>query len=260
MDPLPTSGAAWPAWQGRVASLEDLAACVAALGVLPLQAPAPWPALAAALAPGVTLTAAWAWAGTLVDRREVFSGRVLPGLAAGCLATLPVFSLAFARGPGSDPLVAYSRGAFGITGKAVVDLLRTRGPLTLQQIRLGLGQHKRFLIHDTPQVMDTLERALVVVAVGPEYRAAAAPAAPTPRPRSRFNPPPSPDLALRAWDLTLRWAPPAALAAADRLREERGQARALLRTHLLLLHAQASAADLDTLLGEDSDDDPATPR
>ena len=260
----------WDAWRGQVASAEDLAACVGALGVLPLAAPAPWPALAGALAPGVTLPAAWAWAGVLVDRREIFSGRVLPGLASGCLAALPVFVEALAREPGSDPGRAYAANRFGITAKAVVDLLRVRGPLTLQQIRLGLGQHKRFLIHDTPQAMAELERALVVLAVGPDYVAGVRPErGPAPPGQAagvgrgdfdprRYIPAPNPAIDLRAWELTIRWAPPALLAAADRLREQPGEARAHLRARLAALNPHAAAPDIDTLLGEDIPHEPAT--
>jgi hypothetical protein len=246
---------AWIEWRERVASPDDLAACVEALGLLPLRAEAPWPALWQLLAPGTTTTTAWAWVGTLIARRQIFAGRVLPGLESVCLTSLPVFALAFARGPGSDPLAGYSAGQFGITGKAVVELLLARGPLTMQQIRLGLGQHKRFLIHDTPQVMAELERALTVIAGGPELAAAWRPgagAARAPaRARSRFNPPPSKDLDLRVWELTMRWAPPAALAAADRLREHPPQAREGLRARLLALNPGATGAELDALLGED---------
>lgn len=246
---------AWTEWRERVASPDDLAACVEALGLLPLRAEAPWPALWQMLAPGTTTTTAWAWVGTLIARRQIFAGRVLPGLESVCLTSLPVFALAFAREPGSDPLAGYSAGLFGITGKAVVELLLARGPLTMQQIRLGLGQHKRFLIHDTPQVMAELERALTVIAGGPELAAAWRPgagAARAPaRPRSRFNPPPSKDLDLRVWELTMRWAPPAALAAADRLREHPPQAREGLRARMRALHPGVTGAELDALLGED---------
>jgi hypothetical protein len=204
-----------------------------------------------------------------VDRREIFSGRVLPGLASGCLAALPVFVEALAREPGSDPGRAYAANRFGITAKAVVDLLRVRGPLTLQQIRLGLGQHNRFLIHETPQAMAELERALVVLAVGPDYVAArperqqTAPAQPSGARRSDFDPrryipAPNPALDLRAWELTIRWAPPALLAAADRLREQPGEARAHLRARLAALNPHAAAPDIDTLLGEDIPHEPAT--
>src|SRR5438045_7142916 len=89
----------WAEWQGCVATADDLAACVEALGLLPLAAPGLWPALPGALAPGVTLPTAWAWAGALVDQRAIFAGRVLPGLDAVCLAALPVFVEAFAREP-----------------------------------------------------------------------------------------------------------------------------------------------------------------
>ncbi len=249
-------------WYGRVASRDDLAACMASLGLLPLQAPPPWPSLPAMLAPGVSLTAAWAWAGTLVDEQALYSGRLLRGLPTGCLGTLPLFALACARGPGADPGLAYARGAYGITAKAVVELLLRRGPLTVQQIRLGLGQHKRFLIHDTPQVLAELEAALMIVPVGPDYVRAAQPRAGvgtlTPRPRSRFIPPPNPAVALRAWELTLRWAPPAVLATADRLREHPGEARLLLRRHLAALAPTATPAEQDALLGEDPPDEPAT--
>ncbi len=168
------------------------------------------------------------------------------------LAAAAVFPVVFARGPGSDPAAAYAKGLFGITGKAVVELLMARGPLTMQQIRLGLGQHKRFLIHDTPAVMAELGRALVVVAGGQEMAADWRTEAPN-RPRSRFNPPPSPELDLRVWELTVRWAPPAALAAADRLREDRGKARTLLRAHLAALNPGAEDAEIEALLGEDAD-------
>lgn len=241
----------WAEWQGRVADAEGLAACVEGLGLLPLRAPAPWPYLGAVLAPGVGTPAAWAWAGGLVDARRIFAGRVLPGLDSVCLTPLSVFALAFARGPGSDWGRAYAAGLFGITAKAVIDLLLARGPLTMQQIRLGLGQHKRFLVHDTPAVMRELENALVVVAGGPG-RAAAPPAPRGPaRSRARWNPPPTESLDLRVWDLTVRWAPPAALAAADRLRETPGLARATLRARLAALCPAAPAAEIETLLGED---------
>lgn len=245
-DPAP-----WAEWVARVATPDDLTTCVDTLGLLPLRAPDPWPTLPRMLAPGVPLATAWAWTGQLVVVRRLFVGRVLPGLQGACLTSLPVFSLAFARGPGSDPGAAYAAGLFGITAKAVVDLLLARGPLTLQQIRMGLGQHKRFLIHDTPQVMEALELALMVVAGGPELAATWRPTRGSARPRSRFNPPPNKDLDLRVWELTARWAPPAALAAADRLREHPGQARALLRARLATLNPQAAPAELDALLGED---------
>src|SRR5690349_16684233 len=124
MDADTTIDSVWTEWQGRVASADDLLACVGALGLLPVAAPPSWPSLPGALAPGVSLATAWAWAGALVDRREIFAGRVLPGLDAPCLAALPVFVEAFAREPGSDPGRAYAAGRFGITAKAVVDLLR----------------------------------------------------------------------------------------------------------------------------------------
>jgi len=244
-------GGAATAWQGRVATAEDLRGCVDALGLLPVTAPAPWPSLPAVLAPGVTLAVAWSWVGAAVARRQLFAGRVVPGWPAGCLTSLPVFAWAFARGPGSDPLLAYSRGLYGITAKAVVELLQARGPLTVQQMRLGLGQHKRFLIADTPAALAELERALIVVAGAPELAADWRPArGPTRRPR-RFNPPPTPGFDLRVWELTMRWAPPAALAAADRLREQPGQARRLLQAHLRGLNPLANDSELDTLLGED---------
>ena len=126
-------------WQGRVATAADLVSCVEALGLLPVAAPGPWPSLPALLAPGVTLAAAWSWVGGAVAARHLFAGRVVPGWEAACLTSLPVFAWAFARGPGSDPLLAYSRGLYGITAKAVVELLQVRGPLTVQQMRLGLG-------------------------------------------------------------------------------------------------------------------------
>jgi hypothetical protein len=256
MDPsdsgaAPPAEPSWAAWRERVASPDDLAACVDALGLLPLRGPAGWPAAHLTLAPGVTTATAWAWAGALVSERRIFVGRTLPGLGGPCLTALPAFTLAFARGPGSDPLAGYAAGLFGITGKAVVELLVARGPLTLQQIRLGLGQHKRFLTHETPAVMDELERALVVVAGGPDLAAAWRAAGPPPRARSRYNPAPSPELDSRVYDLTARWAPPAALAAADRLRERPGMARAALREAVRALNPAAPDAEVDSLLGED---------
>jgi len=246
------------AWHERVATPDDLVSCVEALGMLPLRAPAGWPTLPRALAPEIATATAWSWVGDLVTKRRIFVGHVLPGLGTACLTSLPVFSLAFARGPSSDPAAAYAAGLFGITGKAVVDLLQMRGPLTLQQIRLGLGQHKRFLIHDTPRVMDELERALVVIAGATGLTAGwRSPQRGPSKPRSRFNPAPNPHMDLRVWELTLRWAPPAALAAADRLREQPGAARALLRERLAALNPAAPASELDSLLGEDLHHEPS---
>ncbi|HUS17321.1 MAG TPA: hypothetical protein VM536_20180 [Chloroflexia bacterium] len=255
--PVDSTSPVVAAWYERVTGPDELVACVEDLGLLPLRAPAGWPTLPRVLAPEISMTTAWSWVGELVSSRRIFAGHVLPGLGTACLTSLPVFSLAFARGPSSDPAQAYAAGLFGITGKAVVDLLQVRGPLTLQQIRLGLGQHKRFLIHDTPRVMDELERALVVIAGATGLTAGwRSPQRGPSKPRSRFNPAPSPNMDLRVWELTLRWAPPAALAAADRLREQPGAARALLRDRLAALNPVALPAELDTLLGEDPGHEP----
>ncbi len=239
-------------WRGRVATAMDLVDCVTALGLLPVSAPAPWPSLPDVLAPGVTLAAVHSWVGVAVAMRHFFVGQVVPGWGAACLTSLPVFVAAFARGPGSDPLPAYSRGLYGITAKALVELLLARGPLTMQQMRLGLGQHKRFLIAATPAALAELERALIVIAGAAEPAADWRPPRGPTRPRSRFNPPPTPGFDLRVWELTARWAPPAALAAADRLREQPGQACMHLRAHLRGLHPLVTATELATLLGEDS--------
>ena len=99
--------------------------------------------------------------------------------------------------------------------------------------------------------MGELERALIVVAGAPNLAADWRPLRGPTRPRSRFNPPPTPGFDLRVWELTMRWAPPAALAAADRLREQPGQARGLLREHLRGLNPLATDTELNTLLGED---------
>jgi hypothetical protein len=243
----------WAEWRERVATPADLAACLDACGILPLRAGGSWPSLAAVLAPTITTKVAWAWVGDLVTARRLFVGYALPGLNTVCLTAMGLFPLVFARTPGSDPLAAYAAGHFSLTTKAVVELLQVRGPLTVQQIRLGLGQHKRFLIHDTPTVLRELERALVIIGGSPaladSWRKPATGRGPA-RPRSRFNPPPSPDIDLRVWELVFRWAPPAALAAADRWRERPAEARAALRAHLAALNPLAPADELDTLLGD----------
>jgi hypothetical protein len=246
------------AWRGRVASAADLVACVGALGVVPVEAAPPWPSLATVLAPGVTWMAAWTWVGEAVAQREIYAGRAVPGWTAGTLAALPVFVWAFARTPGSDPMLSYAQGLYSITAKAVVELILARGPLTVQQIRLGLGQHKRFLIQSTPTVLAELERAMIVVGAAPELAAAWRPARGPARPRSRFNPPPTPGIDLRVWEVTMRWAPPAALAAADRLREQPGQAYTLLKDHLRQLNPLARDEDLDLLLQTDGTHEPPT--
>src|SRR3954453_2219473 len=137
--------AGWERWRGRVDSLEALLACVDELGILPTRAAEPWPALPAVCAAGVQLAEAWRWGGTLVGRRKVFCGRALPHSDGLTFTSIPLFSAFFALGPGSDYMLAYSAGAFGITAKAVADLLMSRGPLNMQQLRQGMRLHKRFL-------------------------------------------------------------------------------------------------------------------
>jgi hypothetical protein len=213
-----------------------LAACIADLGILPLRGTGPWPSLLEVRAPGLSLAEAWKWGGALVARRQVFCGRVLGGTAELAFTTLPLFIAAFALAPGADYTRVYLAGQINMTAKAIADLLYRRGPLKTQQIRQGLRLHKRFLAHDVPGALAQLERALLIVAGGPELVAgweAPRPAtdeaeAPPAAPRSRWSRQIAHDLDLRVWELTARWAPPETLAAADRLREHPAVAQVTL--------------------------------
>jgi hypothetical protein len=226
----------WSAWQGQVDSEAALAACIADLGILPLRGAAPWPSLLEVRAAGLSLAEAWKWGGALVARRQVFCGRVLGGTAELAFTTLPLFIAAFALAPGADYTRVYMAGQINMTAKAVADLLFSRGPLKTQQIRQSLRLHKRFLAHDVPAALAQLERALLIVAGGPELAASwEAPRPPTEEaatppaaPRSRWSRQIAHDLDLRVWELTARWAPPETLAAADRLREHPAVAQATL--------------------------------
>jgi hypothetical protein len=172
-----------------------------------------------------TLAAAVAMALTVHADRHL-------NIGAGAL-----FIAAFALAPGADYTRVYLAGQINMTAKAIADLLYSRGPLKTQQIRQGLRLHKRFLAHDVPGALAQVERALLIVAGGPELAAsweapapvlAAEEAAPPTSPRSRWSRQIAHDLDLRVWELTARWAPPETLAAADRLREHPTVAQATL--------------------------------
>jgi hypothetical protein len=246
----------WRRWQGEVNSPERLEDCIAELGILPVRAGEPWPSLPAVCAAGVTLAEAWRWGGTLVSRRKVFCGRVLPRSEGLTFTSLPLFSAFFALGPGSDYVRAYTGGAFGIEAKAVADLLMARGPLTMQQLRQGMRLHKRFLGPVAGDALAELERALVVVAGGQEMASSwklppgGGSLGDPGRPLSKWSRQiAGPEVELRVWDLTVRWAPPDALAAADRLREQPERVRELIRQTARELAPGASDEEVARFLG-----------
>ena len=235
-----------------VSSRETLAARIAAQGIVPLRLgqPGPWPTLGEVRAPGVALTEIWRWGGELVAAREAFCGLILAGDDGLAFTTPDVFMAALALTMGSDPKRVYMAGHLSILAKAITDVLLTRGPMRVQQIRQAMRLHKRFLAHDVAPAMIELERALLVVAGGLELAAAFAvpvrPSATPPARPSRWSRQISHDLDLRVWELTGRWAPPEWLAAADRLREHPDTARALL---LDAARVAAPAADEATMRG-----------
>ena len=224
-------------WRGAVDAADALLACIDALGIVPLRSEGPGLALLDVRAPGVTLAEAWKWGGGLVAARQAFCGRVLGGAEGLAFVSLELFPAFFALAPGVDYTRVYMAGQIGITAKAIADLLYTKGPLRVQQIRQGIRLHKRFLAHDVPGALVELERALVIVAGGPELAEGWQIAPPgAAGPRSRWSRQVAQDLDLRVWELTARWAPPELLAAADRLRDRPAAARAAL-----LARAQALA-------------------
>ena len=255
-DDLTAAGSA--TWRGAVDSEAALAACIATLGILPLQddaplpgAPAPpWPSLAMVRAPGASTAEAWMWGGRLVAARTVFCGHVLGGPHGLAFTSLDLFVPFFALAPGADYTAVYLAGQIHITAKAIADVLLSKGPLKTQQIRQALRLHKRFLAHDVPAAMAELERALLIVAGGPEL---AAPwvigAVPGGAPISRWQRQIAQDLDLRVWELTARWAPPALLAAADRLREQPATAREFILNAARALAPGRDAAAVRAWLG-----------
>src|SRR5215212_8317771 len=157
------------AWQGRVDSEAALGTCIDTLGILPLRGRAP--ALLDVRAPGVTLAEAWKWGGALVAAHQAFCGRVLGGPDGLAFLSLELFPAFFALAPGADYTRVYMQGQISMTAKAIADLLYSKGPLKVQQIRQGMRLHKRFLAHDVSAALAELERTLLIVAGGPELAA-----------------------------------------------------------------------------------------
>jgi hypothetical protein len=163
---------------------------------------------------------------------------------------MALFTAFLALTPGADYTRVYMQGHISMTAKAIADLLYSKGPMKVQQIRQGMRLHKRFLAHDVPGALAELERMLLIVAGGPEL-AAAWQMAPRPAeaPRSRWSRQVAQDLDLRVWELTARWTPPELLAGADRLRERPAEVRAALTARARTLAPGADDTAIQQWLG-----------